>query len=86
AVRAALPGITVIGSGGIRTGLDGAKAIALGADIVASATPNLAAQDNGGPEAIAESIGAFLDELRITMFCAGAANLAALRQTPLIKG
>jgi isopentenyl-diphosphate delta-isomerase len=84
-VRAALPGLTIIGSGGIRTGLDGAKAIALGADIVASATPNLAAQDNGGAEAIAESIGAFLDELRIAMFCAGAADLAALRQTPLIK-
>jgi isopentenyl-diphosphate Delta-isomerase len=85
-VRAALPGLTIIGSGGIRTGLDGAKAIALGADLVASATPNLAAQDNGGPAAIAESIGAFLDELRIAMFCAGAADLAALRKTPLTKG
>jgi isopentenyl-diphosphate delta-isomerase len=84
-VRAALPQITLIGSGGLRSGVDVAKALALGADIAASATPNLAAQDNGGAEAIAESIGALLDELRITMFCTGAANLAALRTTPLHK-
>lgn len=84
-VRAILPHVLLIGSGGIRTGLDAAKAIALGADIAASATPNLAAQDDGGTDAIIESIGALLDELRITMFCTGAANVAALRNTALVR-
>lgn len=82
-VRAALPHIPLIGSGGLRTGLDAAKAIALGADIAASAAPNLVAQEHGGAAAIAESIQALLDELRITMFCTGSANLLALRQAAL---
>ncbi len=82
-VRAACPDTLIIGSGGVRTGLDAAKALALGADIAASATPNLAAQDSGGTDAIIDAIGALIDELRITMFCTSTPNLAALRRTPL---
>lgn len=82
-VRAALPSIGIIGSGGLRSGLDLAKAIALGADLGASAAPNLLAQNDGGSEAVYEAILAVIDELRISMFCTGAANLAELRQTPL---
>jgi len=78
-----LPNIGIIGSGGLRSGLDLAKAIALGADLGASAAPNLLAQNDGGSEAVYEAILAVIDELRISMFCTGAANLAELRQTPL---
>ena len=83
-VRAALPRITLIGSGGVRSGLDVAKAIALGADLAGSAAPHLVtAVGDGGAAAVGEGLQAFIDELRITMFCTGAGDLAALRATPL---
>ena len=83
-VRAALPHTTLIGSGGVRSGLDAAKAIALGADIAGSAAPHLAAAVNeDGSAAVMEGLRALIDELRIAMFCVGAADLAALRRTPL---
>ncbi|HEY0602884.1 MAG TPA: type 2 isopentenyl-diphosphate Delta-isomerase [Herpetosiphonaceae bacterium] len=83
-VRAALPKITLIGSGGVRSGLDVAKAIALGADVAGSAAPYLAqAAGERGVEAIVEGLRGFQEELRIAMFCTGAADLAALRKTPL---
>ena len=83
-VRAALPGITLIGSGGVRSGIDVAKAIALGADLVGSAAPHLfRSAEGGGSDAILNGLRSFQDELRITMFCTGAADLQALRKTPL---
>jgi isopentenyl-diphosphate delta-isomerase len=83
-IRSALPEITLIGSGGIRSGLDVAKAIALGADIGASAAPHLFAAVNGtGAATVGEGLQAFVDELRIAMFLTGARDLQALRATPL---
>ena len=83
-VRAALPHVTLIGSGGIRSGLDVAKAIALGADLAGSAAPHLvSAVDGEGAAGVGEGLRAFVDELRIAMFCTGAANIAALRAVPL---
>ncbi len=83
-VRSALPDIPLIGSGGIRSGLDAAKAIALGADIAGSAAPHLFAAVQGtGAESVMEGLQSFIDELRITMFLAGAGDLAALRTTLL---
>ncbi len=79
---AAVPGLTVIGSGGVRNGLDAAKAIALGADLVGLAQRFL--------EAANESAGAAVDramrlvrELEIAMFCSGARDLDALRRVPV---
>lgn len=83
-IRAALPDIPLIGSGGVRSGLDVAKAIALGADLVGSAAPHLhRVSAESGVEAVIEGLRAYIDELRITMFCAGAGDLQALKQTPL---
>jgi isopentenyl-diphosphate delta-isomerase len=80
-----VPGVTVIGSGGVRTGLDAAKAIALGADLVGLAYPFLAAAQES-PERVVERIGALVAELRIAMFCLGARNLAELRQAKIVGG
>jgi isopentenyl-diphosphate delta-isomerase len=78
-VRAALPDATIIGSGGIRSGVDVAKAIALGADLAGSARPALVAStDVRGSEAVVELLEAFVRELRVAMFCAGCVDISAL--------
>ena len=79
-VRAALPTVPLIGSGGVRNGVDVAKAVALGADLVGTAKPALAAtNDAHGTERLICVLQTFIDELRIAMFCSGCGDLAALR-------
>jgi isopentenyl-diphosphate delta-isomerase len=77
-VRAALPAIPLVASGGIRTGMDAAKALALGADVVAVARPLLPAAIESAAAATAR-LQRFVDELRICLHCCGTADLAALR-------
>jgi isopentenyl-diphosphate Delta-isomerase len=80
-VRAALPNIPLIGSGGVRSGVDVAKAIALGADLVGTAKPALvSAVAERGAEAVIEGLSAYIAELRIAMFCCGCADIKALRR------
>ena len=74
-------GLIIIGSGGIRNGVDVAKALALGADAAAMALPFLKAAQQG-VEAVNEVIEQFTRELRIAMFCIGAENIKALQDTP----
>jgi len=76
--RAIAPEGTLIASGGIRTGLEGAMALALGADLVGVAGPFLRAADNG-LEAALEFAREYLETLRVAMFCAGATRPAELR-------
>ncbi|MCV7441735.1 type 2 isopentenyl-diphosphate Delta-isomerase [Mycobacterium paraense] len=77
-VRAALPDIPLVASGGIRTGMDAAKALALGADVVAVARPLLPAAIESA-EAATAWLQRFVDELRICLHGCGAADLGALR-------
>jgi isopentenyl-diphosphate delta-isomerase len=77
-----LPGLTVIGSGGVRHGVDAAKAIASGADLVGVAHRFLQAADHSAKEAI-DLVRRLILELRMTMFCVGARTLRDLRNTPL---
>jgi len=77
-VRAALPDIPLVASGGIRTGMDAAKALALGANVVAVARPLLAAAIESADAATA-SLQTFIDELRICLHGCGTPDLRGLR-------
>lgn len=77
-VRQALPNIALVASGGIRTGMDAAKAIALGADVVAMARPLLAAAIES-TAAVVDWLQRFIDELAVCLHGSGAPDLAALR-------
>jgi isopentenyl-diphosphate Delta-isomerase len=83
-VRRALPDIALIASGGIRTGLDIAKSIALGADIAAFGQPLLAAALESSDKVV-EFLRGIIHELKVSMLCVGAANLAELRRAPLVR-
>lgn len=80
--RAACPRTLIIGSGGIRDGLDAAKAIRLGADMVGQAAGVLAAATIS-TEAVVEHFQTVIRQLRTACFCTGSPNLAALRRAPL---
>jgi isopentenyl-diphosphate delta-isomerase len=74
--------MAVVASGGIRNGSAAAKALALGADVVAFALPMLKAVETS-IEAGMEAIGRVKDELRTAMFLAGSRNVEELRQRSL---
>lgn len=82
-VRHACPMATVIGSGGLRTGLDVARAIRLGADLCAIAAGVLPAALNG-PEALKDHLDAIIAQVRIACFCTASPDLAALRHAALL--
>ena len=79
----AAPHLPIIASGGLKTGIDVAKSIALGATLAGLAGDFLRAADKNGVAGVIELAETLTDELRITMFASGAANLSALSQTPL---
>ncbi|TNC48497.1 type 2 isopentenyl-diphosphate Delta-isomerase [Rubellimicrobium rubrum] len=83
-VRAACPDAVVIGSGGIRDGVDAAKAIRLGADIVGQASGLLEAATQSA-EAVVEHFETVLAQLRVACFCTGSADLGQLRRAALLE-
>lgn len=73
--------VPVIASGGIASGVDVARALALGAATVGVGRLAVTAAAEG-PEALVAALETLLDELRTAMLLCGAATPAALRATP----
>jgi isopentenyl-diphosphate Delta-isomerase len=71
----ALPQMPLMASGGIRSGLDIAKALSKGASVCATALPLLEPATRS-PEAVIEVLERFLYELRVALFVAGQAKIA----------
>jgi len=84
-VRRAAPGLPVFASGGLQTGVDGAKCIALGATLFGLARPLLRAATLS-TQAVLDEVEVVNGQLRAAMLCAGAGNIKDLQKAELIKG
>jgi len=76
-VRDALPDVPLVATGGLRSGLDAARALALGADVAGFAGHMFRAAAESAARA-QEELGAILEELRTACFLAGAATPSRL--------
>ena len=77
-------GAPVIATGGIGTGLDAARAIALGARAVGIARPALKALHSGGRAGAIAFLEGVEAELRAVMLLTGSRDLRALRKAPRV--
>jgi isopentenyl-diphosphate delta-isomerase len=80
---AAQSGLPIVATGGIRSGLDAAKALALGADAVGVARPLLLAAFEGD-DAVDAWIGRFLSEIATVLMLTGCERPRELRERPLV--
>jgi isopentenyl-diphosphate delta-isomerase len=79
-------GLQVIASGGIRNGLDAAKAIALGATLAGAALPVYQAYREGGYAGARRFVDGLVAGLRMAMLLTGARTLGELRRRPVVLG
>jgi isopentenyl-diphosphate delta-isomerase len=82
-VRAALPGMPLVASGGVRSGLDIAKALAMGARVCAVAKPLLAPATESA-DAVTRELERLMRGLRVAMHGSGCANVGALAKLDLV--
>jgi isopentenyl-diphosphate delta-isomerase len=75
---------TVVATGGIGSGLDVARAIALGATAAGIARPVLRALSGGGRAAALAYLDAIENELRAAMLLTGSPDVASLRRAPRV--
>ena len=83
-IREALPDIPLIASGGLRSGVDVAKCLALGADLGGMAGPLLKAATKSTKDVTA-FIEQIVAQIQLSMFAAGAHEVPALHSTRLWK-
>ena len=76
-------GAVVIASGGVRSGIDVAKSMALGASMAGIALPLLAPASRSSKDVV-KTLESYVRALRIAMFLTGSKNLPGLQQAPTI--
>lgn len=77
-------GLPIIATGGIRNGLDMAKAIVLGAEICGIALPFLKVLDKEGKPGLEKYIDQIHKELKIIMLLTGSRNIAELKKAKYV--
>lgn len=82
-VEAGTSSLPLIATGGIRSGLDIARALALGASLAGMAFPFLRAA-NESFEAVCELLEGLILELKVAMQLSGAASIAHLQQADVV--
>ncbi|OKH33918.1 type 2 isopentenyl-diphosphate Delta-isomerase [[Phormidium ambiguum] IAM M-71] len=83
-VRDVAPDVPLIASGGLRDGLEVAKAIALGADLAGLAMPFLQAAATS-EAALHELVQVLIAEITTVLFCTGNATLKDLKHSKALK-
>ena len=83
--RMGAPGLPLISTGGVRSGLDAARAVALGATLVGVGFPFLKAASES-QDAVRDFLEQFLAELKVAMQLTGAASVKDLHHVPAIVG
>ena len=82
--RAVGSGVQLVASGGLRTGLDAAKVLALGADVAGLALPLFRAQQAGGLAGAEAALELLLGGLRQAFILTGSRSCTELRQRPRV--
>ena len=79
-------GLELVASGGIRSGLDVAKAIALGARLCGAALPIYRAYRAGGIAAATRFVDELVEGLKAAMLLTGSRTIAELARQPVVLG
>jgi len=79
-------GLEVVATGGVSTGLDVARALALGAVAGGIARPFLHAWSRDGRRGADQLAGAVIDEVRAVLLLTGSRTVAELQSRPLVLG
>jgi isopentenyl-diphosphate delta-isomerase len=84
AARQGAPAVPIIASGGIRNGIQIAKAVALGATACGIAGDFLRAASESAEDAL-DLVTLLVTQMRVAMFAAGVPNIAALKDAPIVS-
>ena len=82
--RAVGPDVRLVASGGLRTGLDAAKVLTLGADLAGMALPLFRAQQEGGIQGAERALNLILASLKQALVLTGSRSCGELRQKPRV--